>query len=411
MKTEPTPTRQAQLIDALNGLAGLGTALKLADGMGGESVAARERLALALGTVTAGQDNDAAVGRLGRALADRHVGLRRSAALALSKLAQAPGADLKPALRKALPALVGALRDRDRAVRSSAAVALWRTTGETDKALPVLLEELELLGYDDVELIEKLRTGRPVPPVLVELVSMAERSDHARQALVAAMGHDSERVRTGSAVVVGGMTAPPAALFAAPLALMTEDRSPTTRLQATVALRWLDLAAAQQEPVVRRLDELLDDRTPALRAQALVTLGVVGPRSGLVKLAHVREALTDRDDAVRVRAAEALGRFGPKAGGTVAALQLALKDRNAFVRRAAAASLAQVGAEAVPALTLGLSDRDYDVRKHVATALGAVGPPARGALDALRAASRDADDEVAAAARDAIGRITAGATP
>ncbi|HYH65281.1 MAG TPA: HEAT repeat domain-containing protein, partial [Urbifossiella sp.] len=304
-----------------------------------------------------------------------------------------------------------ALRDRDRAVRTASAVALWRATHETDKALPVLLEELELLGYEDGELIDKLRTGRPVPPVLVELVGMAERSDQARQALAAAMGHDSERVRTGSAVVVGGMKQPSASLFAPPLALMTEDRSPTTRLQATVALRWLDLGVAQQEPVVRRLDGLLDDLNGAVKAQALVTLGVVGPRSGLVKLGHVREGLTDRDALVRVRAAEALGRFGPKAGSSVAALQLALKDRNALVRRAAAASLAQVGVEAVPALTRGLSDRDWDVRKHVAVALGAVGPPARSALDALRAASRDADDEVAAAARDAIGRITAGSTP
>lgn len=409
LKHEPTPTRQEQLIDALNALADLGTPLKLADGMGGDSVQVRERIALALGTVA--QDHDAAVASLGKALADRHVGLRRSAALALSKLAQAPAADIKPALRTVLPALHVALRDRDRGVRTSSAVALWRTTGETDKALPVLLEELEQLGFEDAELIEKLHTGRPVPPVLVELVGMAERSDPARLALVAAMGHDSERVRAGTAVVVGGMTQPPASLFAAPLALLTEDRSPTTRLQATVALRWLDLAAAQQEPVVRRLDELLEDRTGALRAQALVTLGVVGPRSGLVELGHVQESLKDRDDLVRVRAAEALGRFGAKAGGAIPALQLALKDRDAVVRRAAAASLAQVGAEAVPALALALSDRDSDVRKHVAVALGTVGPPARGALDALRAASRDADEEVATAARDAIGRITAGATP
>lgn len=411
LKREPTPARQEQLTDALNGLAGLGVAVKLPDGMGGESAHARERIALALGTVTAGQDADAAVGGLGRALADRHVALRRSAALALSKLAQAPAAAIKPTLLKALPALTVALRDRDRAVRTSSAVALWRTTGETDKALPVLLEELEFIGYEDAELIEKLRAGRPVPPVLVELVGMAERSDHARQALVAALGRDSERVRIGSAVVVGGMKQPPAGLFAASLALLTEDRSPTTRLQAAAALRWLDLGAAQQEPVVRRLDELLDDRNGAVKAQALVTLGAVGPRSGLVKLGHVRESLTDRDDLVRLRAVEAVGRFGPKAGGAVASLQLALKDRTAVVRRAAAASLAQVGAEAVPALALGLSDRDYDVRKHAAAALGAVGLPARGALDALRAASRDADDDVAAAARDAIGRITVGATP
>ena len=80
------------------------------------------------------------------------------------------------------------------------------------------------------------------------------------------------------------------------------------------------------------------------------------------------------------------------------------------VRRAAAASLGQIGAEAVTALKLGLSDKDYDVRKHVAIALGTVGPPARDALAALRVASRDTDEEVAAAALDAIKTVTAGKT-
>jgi HEAT repeat protein len=226
--------------------------------------------------------------------------------------------------------------------------------------------------------------------------------------LAAAMGHDSERVRTGVAVVVGGTKKPAPKLFAPPLALMTEDRNPTTRLQATIALRWLELGPAQQEQVIRRLDELLDDRNGAVRIQALITLGVVGPRSGLVKLDHVRELLKDRDDLVRARAAETLGRFGPKAGNAIAALQLALKDRDANVRRAATTSLAQIGAEAVPALTRGLSDRDYDVRMHVAVALGTVGPPARDALAALRVASRDEDEEVAAAALDAIKKASAG---
>jgi HEAT repeat protein len=410
LKAEATPARQEALVDALNGLAGLRTDLKLAGEMGGEDVLARERIALAMGTVSAAQDSDAAVDSLGKALGDRHVGLRRQAALALSKLSRAGAGDLPPALRKVVPALDGAVRDRDRAVRVSAATALWRVTRESDKALPVLLAELELFTYQDGDLVEKLRTGKPVPPVLVELVDMAERNEPARQALVAAMGHDNERVRTGAAVVVGGMKKPPP-LFAPPLALMTEDRNPTVRLQATVALRWLDTGPAQQEQVIRRLDEVLDDRTGAVRVQALVTLGVVGPRSGLVKLGHVLESVRDRDDLVRVRAVETLGRFGTKAGGAVAALRLALKDRDAGVRRAAAASLAQVGAEGVPALTVGLSDRDYDVRKHAAIALGVVGPPARSALDALRAASRDADEEVAAAALDALKKVDAGKMP
>lgn len=403
-------TQQEALIDALNGLAALRTDLKLGGEMGGEDIHARERIALAMGAVTSAQDFDTTIGSLGKALGDRHVGLRSQAALALGKLAHAAG-DLKPALQKVGPALRGALRDRDRAVRASAATALWRITHESDKALPVLLEELELLTYEDGELIEKLRTGEPVPPVLVELVSMAEQNEPAREGLLAALGHDSERVRAGAAVVVGGMKKPLLTRFTPSLALLTEDRNPTVRMQATIALRWVVLGQAQQEQVIRRLDELLDDRHHAVRTQAMVTLGVVGPRSGFVKLAHLRELVADGDDVMRHRAIVALGHFGPKAAGTIPALQLALKDRNGYVRQAAAASLARIGVEAVPALALGLSDKDYDVRKHVAIALGVVGPPAQSALAALRTASQDADEEVAAAALDALKKVTAGKAP
>jgi HEAT repeat protein len=409
LKREANPARRENLIAALKGLAGLRTDLKLTGEMGGEDILVRERIVQAMGTVTPAQDTGAAVNRLGSALGDRHINLRRQAALALNRLAHAGGGDLEAALQKLVPVLERALKDRDRAIRTSAAIALWRITHESKTALPVMLEELELLSYEDAELIEKLRTGKPVPVVLVELVSMAEQDEQARQGLVAAMGHDNERVRAGVAVVVGG-TKKPSKLFAPPLALMMEDRNPTIRMQATIAVRWLELGQAQQEQVIRRLDELLDDRNEPVKIQALVTLGVIGPRSGLVKLDHIRESIRDGDGLVRTRAVETLGRFGSKSGSSIAVIQLALKDRDVHVRRMAAASLGQIGAEAVAALKLGLSDRDYDVRKHVAIALGTVGPPAKDALAALRVASRDTDEEVAAAALEAIKKVTAGKT-
>jgi HEAT repeat protein len=409
-KSATDPARQEALLAALNGLAALRTDLKLGAEMGGEDVFARERIAITLGAVTASQDADAAVGALVQALGDRHVNLRHQAALALGKLAPATAGNAKPALQKAVPALKDALRDRDRAVRSSSAVALWRITHESDKALPVLLTELEFLSFEDGDLIEKLRAGQPVPPVLVELVAMADQDEPARRELVAALGHDSERVRSGAAVVLGSLKEPLPARFAPSLALLTEDRNPTLRMQAAVALRWAALGQAQQEQVIRRLDELLDDRNHAVRTQAMVTLGVIGPRSGFLKVARVREMVADADDVMRHRAVVALGGFGPTAGGAIPALQSALKDRNVYVRRAAAASLAQIGAEAVSALASGLSDKDYDVRKHAVIALGSVVPQTKGVLPALQTASKDADEEVAAAALDTIKKLT-GAAP
>ena len=54
------------------------------------------------------------------------------------------------------------------------------------------------------------------------------------------------------------------------------------------------------------------------------------------------EALGDRDADVRVSAAVGLSSFGPQADGATAKLQALAKDRDARVRRAAAAALERI---------------------------------------------------------------------
>ncbi len=299
LKKEANPARQQVLIDALKSLASIGTDLHLSEEMKTEDVLARERIAFALGTITTGQDSEAAVASLVQALGDRHVALRRQAAQSLGRLAQPGAIDLKPVLRKTTAALESAVRERDRAVRLSAAIALWRITQKSDKSLPVLLEELELLAFDDGETIEKLRGGKLPLPALVELVSIAERDEPARKALAAAFKHQNERVRAGAAVVVGSMKKPDANVFSQPLADALADRDFASRLQAATALRWLDLNERQQDVVIPRLERLLDDRVTGVRLQALTTLGILGPRSDRVNLDRLQESLKDRDANIR----------------------------------------------------------------------------------------------------------------
>ncbi len=247
LKTEADPVRQQTLIGALKELASIGTDLHLAREMEKDDLLARERVALALGMITHSQDNEAASSSLIEALKDRHLSLRRQAARALGQLAQADGINVTPARRKeASAALETALRERDSVVRQEAALALWRFTHQTDKALPVLLESLELQAFADAELIAKLRSGKLANPVLIALVDMAEEDEKARNALAAALNQDNERLRTGVIVVVGSMKKPPADLYAQPLAAALVDRNATIRLQAAAALRHLELNVVQQ---------------------------------------------------------------------------------------------------------------------------------------------------------------------
>jgi HEAT repeat protein len=411
LKKEADPARRQILIDALNGLASIRTDLHLAQEMKAEDILAREHIAIALGAIASAQDNEAGVASLSQALGDRHIALRRQAAQSLGRLAQSGAIELKPALQKATAALDSAVRERDRAVRLSAAIALWRITQKSDKTLPVLLHELEFIAFDDGETIEKLRGGKLPIPALVELVSMAEQDEPARKALAAAFKHPNERVRAGAAVVVGSMKKRDANLFAQPLANALADRDFESRLQATVALRWLELNERQQEEVIPRLTRLTEDRFGGVRLQALITLGVVGPHSELVKLDRLQESLKDRDSNIRARTVEALGRFGSRAEKVVLDIERALKDQDVIVRHLAAASLGQIGAASLPALKTALADKDFDVRKHAILALGDMGIAARDALPALLKALDDKDEDVAAAAAEAVKKVDTGKIP
>jgi HEAT repeat protein len=410
LKKESDPVRQQTLIDALNGLASIRIELQLPQGMRVDDILARERIALALGQITTAQDNEAAVASLVQAMGDRHVALRLQSIRSLGRLAQAGTIDRKSTLQKAILPLEFALHDRDHAIRQAAAIAIWRITDQTDKALPILLQELEFLSFEDGEIIEKLRSGELGIPTLIELVSMAEQHESAKKALAAALKHEDEHVRAGVAAVVGSMTKPQAREFAQSLSDALVDPNFATRLQATVAFRWLEFGEQQQEQVIPRLERLLEDRHREVRIQSLITLGYLAPRSGIAKLDRLEESLKDRDGSIRARAAEALGRFGPRAAKAVPDLRRAVKDQDTAVRRLAIASLGQIGAASLPALKAALGDKDFDVRKLAVVALGRMGIAAHGALPALRDALSDKDQEVAAAAAEALKNVERGET-
>jgi S1-C subfamily serine protease/HEAT repeat protein len=118
--------------------------------------------------------------------------------------------------------------------------------------------------------------------------------------------------------------------------------------------------------------------------------------------------LLDHEKAqVRVQAATYLVDAGTQARFALAALNKALDDANADVRRSATLALAAVGAEGVSGLRKALGDASPQVRAAAATGLTPLGAAAQSATPELLAALGDKEGDVAFRALEALAKIGA----
>ena len=125
-------------------------------------------------------------------------------------------------------------------------------------------------------------------------------------------------------------------------------------------------------------------------------------------------ALQNRSAAVRQAAADALGAMGAEARGAVDALLAALGDSSEAVRHAAAVALWRIGthAEDGARLVCRLPSPDPYVSAFAAWSLGNLGAEAQYAVpDLARALARDETNAVVAAALARIGPAASGAVP
>jgi HEAT repeat protein len=133
----------------------------------------------------------------------------------------------------------------------------------------------------------------------------------------------------------------------------------------------------------------MNDPDPAIRAFAIGCLPILEGEPVTV-IAHLREKMADTDVDIRIKTAEALGqifkREKPGRPEALASLELALKDSDPRVRRAAVGSIGQVvyesgrssdplrsGQKDDPALQMiahALGDQDMAVRVEAAFVLG-----------------------------------------
>lgn len=169
--------------------------------------------------------------------------------------------------------------------------------------------------------------------------------------------------------------------------------------------------APDSAPAVSLLAKALRHRDDEIAYEAAWALAALREKA-TPAVAPLAVALRHRSTLVRRTAAGALAAIGPGARQSTSALLAALDDHDAPTRRAAAEALAAIGirdARAVTRLNKALLDGNVYVRMSAARALGTIGPDAKGAVEALRAASKD--PALAADCAWALERITGEAPP
>jgi HEAT repeat protein len=183
---------------------------------------------------------------------------------------------------RAVPALLGALGDRNGDVRAAASRSLGRI-GADEAIEPLVTAGVGQRVPRDVAMLALLDIGPTAVPRLVELTH-----------------HEEPRVRASAVVLVGLLGE---AGDAERLPALLRDTAAEVREATAGALGRLGAAAARDA-----LIELLDDRVPAVRVASARALGQIGGRSALDAL--LRVARTDEFEPADA-AAEAAAAIDP----------------------------------------------------------------------------------------------------
>lgn len=368
-------------------------------------------------------DGPEAVDRLAAQARENSAERRLEAALRLTSLG--------PDGRKALPALLGLLDDRDERVARAAIDAVAKVGPLAAEDQPAV--EAALSGPGRNAKLFALRfyaePKRPVPEAVVP-------------GLVAALDHEAAEVRLAAVRAVANRGAASRPALLGPVLARTADDDPEVAECAHGVLKVLTPFTESDRPVlagclshkkaelrllalsalsdtrpdaasgVRWFRPRLDDDDPRVRVQSLVALAKLG--SGAKDaLLDVLGRTADRDPTVAVAAIAAVPPLG---GGATAVKKLGTllaPGTPAPVRQAAADALLALeptdAASDLPALTALLGSDRPAARAAALSRIGHYGKDAAPALSALVARLSDDSAEVKLAALKAVGGIGTGA--
>jgi len=279
---------------------------------------------------------------------------RREAAFQLHQLG--------PEAAPALPALIKALEDREQQVWFHSIMTLAEIGPAAPDAVPELINDLNQGGG-------RRRRGYTGQVWYRTAYALGKIGEPALPALIEALGHESESVRSGAAK----------------------------------ALTWLGPKA---EPAMPKLLGQLNDSRNLPRQYAAEALGMIGPKA----VPPLLEALGAPEAPVRQAAAEALAWMGPSARAEAGPTLLATLDKESSpdVRAECIRSLSKLQSadEAFVSLLLRALGSDEETEKHEAvSALLLLEPPESKTVPRLIERLQSKNAEVRRQAAYVLGRL------
>lgn len=148
--------------------------------------------------------------------------------------------------------------------------------------------------------------------------------------------------------------------------------------------------------------DVLQHGHPEQRAEAIKYLGDEQYAPAVPYLAQLVE---ESDPGTRFLAAQALGKIGDEAEAAVPSLLIGLRADDMYLRMAITGAFISIGDPAVPGLVKALFDRNNAVKRAAAKALGKIGNPR--AIKALEVAIKDQNAGVRKMCKQALERLEA----
>lgn len=356
------------------------------------------------------------------AKSDEQIETRREAILALGGIG--------PAAEKAVPALIELLDDKEKAIQASTVFTLAQI-GPAAAAAADALEK----GTASNDPFQQTICAWAVAKIKPNDQAARER---AIALLIAAVKHKDTKVRGAALRGLIELRPGPARVLDALESVMKQGApkdiddclnvyaelgapavphlvgalksAPQHRGLVAMILGHLGPVAKDAAPA---LIEMVGDKNPHARREALMALGGIGPDAEAAVPAAT-QAIADADEKVAYAAYYTLGRIGPAAKAAVPALEKRMDDQKdpfAAFGAAWAISMIQpdapgVAAKAVPLLVQGLQDAEAKFRYGAVMGLKRFGPAAKDAIPALQKAQKeDKDPLVRETAQEALKAI------
>ncbi|MEI8376113.1 MAG: HEAT repeat domain-containing protein [Planctomycetota bacterium] len=345
-------------------------------------------------------------------LKDKSAKVRAHAAMALGSIG--------PAAKDSVPALAELLKDPDEMVRRTVVRAVRAIHPGPKVMIPICVKLLEdpdpairsrimtAIAEQGVEampgLIEALKDDKAAFWALIILRDIGPAAKDAIPSITEKLKDKRPEIRREAILTLGAFGE--AAVPAVPqIAAMLSDEHAGTA--ATFVLGQLGQIPKDAEATVRTNAKSND---PMLSTTSLWALARVHPEDKELRRDTTEKlvaSLKDKNAFVRVAAARALAALPPAPEITVPIWEKALKDADETTMRHAMDALAALGAQAVPRLMDALKHEKF--RVDIVYALGRIGPDAAPAAGELAKLVEDKKSRVAHEAIIALGNIGPGA--